>query len=182
MAWLSFPDWPGATSAILISFNWMGAIVKMVIKMLILWPFLGFLAQMTLALVRVNTAFSLNQSYHMGLSSGLWFYLIIKIWPNVCFGLWSGLNHPFPILCSDIKLIFHMYPNLSALHYTDQEKSITRTFLNIWQEWHILMMQYCNTSELPRAESCWRIDQSGLSDCHRAKYNEMQFWLHNVLV
>ena len=66
----------------------MGAIVKMVIKMLFFLPFLGFLAQMTLALVRVNTTFSLNQSYGAQFGSlVLSDHLDLSKTPNMCFGL-----------------------------------------------------------------------------------------------
>ena len=182
MAWLSFPDWPGATSAILISFNWMGAIVKMVIKMLIFLPFLGFLAQMTLALVRVNTAFSLNQSYgaqfrslvlsdHQDLTKCvLWSVIWTKSSiPNFVQWYKTNFSHVSQFVCITLhrpRKIYHKNISKHLTRMTHLDDAIV----------------HCNITELPRAESCWRIDQSGLSDCHRAKYNEMQFWLHNVLV
>ena len=47
---------------------------------------------------------------------------------------WSVISTKSSIPNFAIKLIFHMYPDISGLHYTGQEKPITWTCLNIWQE------------------------------------------------
>ena len=134
--------------------------------------------------VRVNTAFSLNQSYHMGLSSGLWFDLIIKIWPNVCFGLWSGrTKSSIPNFVQWYKTNFsHVSQFVCITLHRPRKIYHKNIFKHLTRMTHLddAILVHCNASELPRAESCWRIDQSGLSNCRRAKYNE--FWLHNVFV
>ena len=137
--------------------------------------------------VRVNTAFSLNQSYGAQFGSlVLSDHQDLSKTPNVCFGLWSvRTKSSIPNFVQWYKTNFsHVSQFVCIILHRPRKIYHMNIFKHLTKITHLddAIILHCNTSELPRAEGCWRIDQSGLSNCHRAKYNEMQFWLHNVFV